>query len=269
MGLAASAAGEQLQLADPQKGWCHAGGDRRRVVHQDVGIERPGVRGVPGPAHGFGSRHIQRQRAGGGNPQGVHEVLRQKLAHAGAEHGTTIGATAVGRGATAFQLHLPASAVEQAFEYGNGPAIAIAVAGAKRALLDVFGAVDREGITGCPTEGSHRLPRHADVAGKQTEEVFVVSQFIAQAQFVEEASAVRHVFRRWNRGWPDRYVVTGEHLAGLVIEPVAGGLRIRMQGIQQRIVGPLCKLRERGCRHGCRRCCRHWSLGLGAVWAWP
>ena len=201
MRLAAGAAGEQLQLAHPQKRWRHAGGDRRRVVHQDVGIERPGVRGVPGPAHGFGPRHIQRQGAGGGNPQGVHELLRQKLAHAGAEHGAAIGAAAVGRGATALELHLPALAVEDAFEHGNGPAIAVAVAGAERALLDVFGPVDREGIPGGPAERPHRLPRHADVAGEQPQELVVVGQRITQAQFAEQASAVRHIPAALESGW--------------------------------------------------------------------
>ena len=40
VGLAAGAAGEQLQLPHPQERWRHPGGDRRRVVDHDVGVER-------------------------------------------------------------------------------------------------------------------------------------------------------------------------------------------------------------------------------------
>ena len=39
VGVAAGAAGKQLQLAHAQKRWGHAGADRRWVVHQDVGIK--------------------------------------------------------------------------------------------------------------------------------------------------------------------------------------------------------------------------------------
>ena len=63
MGLAADAAGKQLELADPQKRWRDPCGDCRRIVHQDVGIEGAGLRRIPGPAHGFRSRHKKRQRA--------------------------------------------------------------------------------------------------------------------------------------------------------------------------------------------------------------
>ena len=66
MGLAAGAAGQQLQLAHPQEGGRHTGG---------------------------------------GNPEGVHELLGQELAHAGAEHGAAIGSAAVGRGPTTNQNH--------------------------------------------------------------------------------------------------------------------------------------------------------------------
>ena len=250
MGLAAGATGEQLQLADPQEGWGYAGCDRRRIVDQDVGVKRARIRGVPGPANGFGAGHIERQGAGGGNPQGVHELLRQKLADAGAEHGASISTPAVGRRSTALELHLPTSALENTFEHGNGPAIAVAVAGSERALLHVLAAVDGKGVAGGPTKRSHRLRRRADIAGKQTAEVVVVDQLLAQAQVVEEGCAVRHVLRRWDWRGGHRHVVTGEHLAGPVIVAIGGGLGVGAQGIQQRIVGPLRKVRKRCCRHG-------------------
>ena len=163
----------------------------------------------------------------------MHELLGQKLAHAGAQHGATIGPAAVGRGAAALELHLPAVALEQALDHGNGPAIAIAIAGAKRALLDIFRAVDREGIAGCPAPGPHRLARHADIAGKEAAELVVLGQPIAEAQLVEQAWAVGDILGRWNRRGGDRHVMAGEHLAGPVIVAIGGGLGIRLERLQQ------------------------------------
>jgi hypothetical protein len=50
---------------------------------------------------------------------------------------------------------------------------------------------------------------------------------------------------------------------------IAAGLGIRMQGVHQRIIGPLRELRERGGWRCCWRCARHGSPGSGAAWAWP
>lgn len=207
------------------------------------------MRRVPGPAHRFRVRGIQRQRAGGGHPEGVHEFLRQKFAHAGAQHGPAIGAAAIGRGATAFELHLPAPAVEHAFKHGDGPPIAIAVAGAERALLDVFRAVDREGIAGGPAERPHRRLRHRDVAGEQTLELRIVRQALAQPQLLEQSAAMCHILRRRQRRWCHRHVMAREHLARPVIVAINAGLRIRLQRLQQRVVGLLRKGRKAGGRH--------------------
>jgi hypothetical protein len=40
---------------------------------------------------------------------------------------------------------------------------------------------------------------------------------------------VRHILRRWNWSWRYRQVMTGEHLAGLVIVAINACLGIRMQ----------------------------------------
>ena len=74
-------------------------------------------------------------------------------------------------------------------------------------------------------------------------------QSLAQAQLIKESAAMGQVLRRWQRRGCYRHVMAGEHLAGLVIVAIGAGLRIRLQGIQQRIVGPLCELGKRLCRH--------------------
>ena len=80
------------------------------------------------------------------------ELLGEEFAHAGAQHSAAIS-SAYGGSGRRLELHLPAFAFEDAFEDRHGPTIAVAVARAEGALLDVFKAVDREGITGGPTPG--------------------------------------------------------------------------------------------------------------------
>jgi hypothetical protein len=60
-----------------------------------------------------------------------------------------------------------------------------------------------------------------------------MGQLIAQAQVVEQGAAVGDIFRCGNRCGRHRHVMTGEHLAWLVIVAIAGGLRIRMECLQQ------------------------------------
>ena len=65
-----------------------------------------------------------------------------------------------------------------------------------------------------------------------------MDQCLVLAQFLEQAAAVRHILWRWNRDWRHRRLMTGEHLSGLVNAAITAGLRIHMQPIEQRIVGP-------------------------------
>ena len=46
----------------------------------------------------------------------MHQLLGQKLPHAGAQHSAAISAAAIGGGAAAFQLHFPALALKDAFK---------------------------------------------------------------------------------------------------------------------------------------------------------
>ena len=62
-------------------------------------------------------------------------LLRQKLPNARAQYRAPVGTPAVGCSAAAFELHLPARAVEHPFEDGDGTAVAIAVAGAEGTLV--------------------------------------------------------------------------------------------------------------------------------------
>ena len=108
----------------------------------------------------------------------MHELLGEEFAHAGAQHSAAISSSAVGGRTAAFELHLPAFAFKDAFDDRHGPAIAIAVAGAEGALLDVFRAVDREGIAGGPTPGMHWGRGHRRVTGEQPGEGGVAGEAI-------------------------------------------------------------------------------------------
>ena len=203
----------------------------------------------------------------------MHELLGQKLAHAGAQHSAAIGTAAVGRGATTLELHLPTPAMEDTFKHGDGPTIAIAIAVAERALLGVFRTIDRQGVASGPAQRPHRLLRGAAIAGEQTAEPFFVHQCSAEAELIEQGRAVGHVLRRRQGSRFHRHVMAAEHLTGPVVVAIAAGLRIRPQAIQQRVVGPLRKCLERGDRRGCGRgClhgCLHGSAGIGAIRDWP
>ena len=108
MGVGPHPSGEQFDLPHPQKRRGHPGADRRGVIRHHIRFVAAGVLCVPGAAHRFLVRHVQRQRAGAGHPQGLHEVLSQKFPNAGTQHGTTISTAAVGRRAAALELHFPA-----------------------------------------------------------------------------------------------------------------------------------------------------------------
>ncbi len=131
----------------------------------------------------------------------MHELLGQELPHAGAQHGAAIGAAAVGGGATPFELHLPALAFKDALDDRHGPAIAVAIPGAKGALLDVLAAVDREGITGGPAVGAHGRCRCSDVTGEEALELLVVGELITKPEFCKQGVAVGDVFRLRNGRW--------------------------------------------------------------------
>ena len=98
----------------------------------------------------------------------------------------------------------------------------------------------------------------------------IVGERLAQAKLLKQAAAVRHELRRRERRGGHRHVVPREHLAGPVIVAIPCGLRIGLQRLQQRIIGPLGKRRKCGggglccrpcgrtcCRRGCGPCCRH------------
>lgn len=78
---------------------------------------------------------------------------------------------------------------------------------------------------------------------------------------------MRHILWLWNGGGCHRHVVSGEHLARPMILAIRRGLRIRLEGIQQGIVGLACKFRE--CCEGCfyRCCCGHEAPGCSAAGA--
>ena len=255
MGLAPGPAGEQLQLAHPQERRRHPGGDRSGVVDHHIGIERSRLLRIPGAQHPFPLRSIERQRAGGGHPQGMHELLGQKLAHAGAQHRPAIGSPAVRGRATALELHLPALACKHPFEHREGAAIAIAVARAEGALTDVFRAVDREGVARGPAVGRHRSGGNAGITGEPALEGGVVGERVAQPQLPEQAAAVGHVRRLRQRRGGHGHVMAGEHLPRPVVMAIAGGVRIPVQRLQQGIVRVLCKGRERGGGGHRWRCC--------------
>jgi hypothetical protein len=88
--------------------------------------------------------------------------------------------------------------------------------------------------------------RHADVTGKQPQELLVVDQRLRQAQLVKQNAAVRHELRRWQRRGGHRHVVPREHLARPVVVAIRCGLGIGLQRLQQRIVGPLGKFSKAG-----------------------
>ena len=90
--------------------------------------------------------------------------------------------------------------------------------------------------------------RHRDVAGKKTLEHRVVSQCLAQPQLLEQAAAAGQILLHRQRRGSHRHGIAGEHLAGPVIVAITAGLRIRLQRLQQRVVGPLCEGRETGGR---------------------
>ena len=169
----------------------------------------------------------------------MHELLGQKFAHAGAQHGAAIGTAAVGGWPAALELHLPAFALEYPFKHRESPAIPIAVAGAEGALLGVFGPVDRQGVARRPAEGPEGASRHTDVAREPAPEGLVVHQGIAQPQFAEEVWAMGHILRLRQRGGRHWHVVTGIHLACPVIVAVDAGGWVRPQRVQQGIVRPL------------------------------
>ena len=109
----------------------------------------------------------------------MHELLGEELANAGAQDGPAIGAAAVGGGAPALELHLPALALKEAFKDRDRPPVAVAIAGAEGALLDVLRAVDREGIARGPAIGPHGSSRHPAVTGEEPAEVLVMGQAVA------------------------------------------------------------------------------------------
>ena len=87
----------------------------------------------------------------------MHELLGQEFAHTGAQNSASIRTTAVGRRAAPLELHLPALVFEHSLKNGNCSSIAVSVSGSERTLLDVFRAVDRQGIAGGPAPGMHGI----------------------------------------------------------------------------------------------------------------
>ena len=137
----------------------------------------------------------------------MHELLGQEFAHAGAEHGPAIGATAVGGRSAPLQLHFPALALKNAFNDRHRTAVAVAIARAEGTLLDVFGAVDRQGIAGGPSPGVHRFGCDRGIARKQSGEVAVAGEVITEPKFGEQTETVGDIFRFWNGCWPHGHPV--------------------------------------------------------------
>ena len=174
----------------------------------------------------------------------MHELLGQEFAHAGTQHGAAIGTAAVGRRTAALELHLPASAFKDAFHDRHRPPIAVAVARSEGALLDVFRAVDGEGVSGGPAPGVHRRRGDGGITGKQPGEGRIVGEAVVQPQFSEQGRAVGHVLGVRQRRGGDRDVMAGHHRSWAVVLTIAGGFGIRTQGRKQGVVHPLRELLE-------------------------
>ena len=106
--------------------------------------------------------------------------------------------------------------------------------------------VDGERIPGGPTKGSHGRLGHADITGEQTTKRVIRGEVMAQPKFIEQRVTVGDVLRAPNRTGLDGDVMTGPHLARVVIVAVLRRLGIRLERVHQRIIGMLDELAECG-----------------------
>jgi hypothetical protein len=185
-------------------------------------------------------------------------LLCQELPDTRPQDGATVRAAAVGRPAATFQLHFPASTVDDGLKHGNCATVAVSVAGSEWALLVIFGAEDRKCVPTRPTDVAHRRRNLRDVAGEHADEVGQLRHAVGEAKFAEKRFAVRDVLGVFDRRGIDGDIVAREDLSRRVVDSVCFRVRIAVESVHERVVCQLCKVVER--RHG-------WGGFLGqSIW---
>jgi len=172
-------------------------------------------------------------------------LLCQKLPHTGTQHGATIRAAAVWRPTATFELHLPASTLDNRLKHGNGTTVAIAVAGLERTLLGVLGAEDGKSVATGPTHLAHRLRNLRQVAAEHAHEIVGLCQAVGKTQFMEKVLAVRDVFGVVNGCGFDGNIVPREDLSRRVGSTVCFCLRIAFERLHKGVACQFGKIFQR------------------------
>src|SRR5690606_6271068 len=102
----------------------------------------------------------------------------------------------------------------------NRATITVPVTSLKRALLDVFGAVDGKSIARGPTNLAHRLRNLREVAGEHPYKVRRLCHFVGEAKFTEKKIAVRDVLGVFYSCRFYRNIVPRKNLPRHIVNPV-------------------------------------------------
>ena len=175
----------------------------------------------------------------------MHVLLCQELPDTRPQDGATVRSAAVWRPAATFQLHFPASTVDDCLKHGNCATVTVSVAGLERALLVVFGAEDGNCVPTRPTDLPHRLRNVRDVAGEHADEVGQLRHAVGEAKFAKKVFAVRDVLGVFDWRGIDGDIVAREDLSRRVVGAVCFRVRIAVESVHERVVCQLCEIVER------------------------